>query len=499
MVKVDSRRGVWSSGPSLTWRLPLSRLEECRLDVGGEGSISRFQRAEVAVNEYPKRTRTVIVGAGFAGFHAGRTLSRMTKGTMEIVQVNPTDYFLYLPLLPEVTGGVLEPRRVAVPLAAACPGVQFLLGTVVEVEVADRRVAFVDPDGGRKALDYDHLVLAVGSVDKLLPIPGIAEYAYGFRSIAEALYLRDHMLKQIELAQTADADERNERCTFVVVGAGYTGTEVASQGQLATLTAARRCPGGLGQPVRWLLVERAPRILPQLDARLAVAATRILTERGVEIRTSTTVEEASARGVRLSDGEFVPTRSLVWCVGVRPDPLVESLGLPTTSGRLVVDEFLSVPGHPEIHACGDAAAVHDSTRPGELTPMTAQHAERQGRCVAHNIAAAYGYGRSRAYRHHDLGFAVDLAGARAVASPVGYPISGVPAKVLTRALHLLDIPDNRARIASDWLIGALSPRQVVQLGLVEGSAVRLAARVERPAVPAPRHQDRRSEVAREDN
>jgi NADH dehydrogenase len=402
---------------------------------------------------------------------------------VEIVQINPTDYFLYLPLLPEVAAGVLEPRRVAVPLAAACPGVQFLLGRVGDVDIARRQVVYVDPDGADRTLEYDHLVLAVGSVDKLLPIPGIGEHAYGFRSIAEALYLRDHMLRQIELAQTSDTAERAERCTFVVVGAGYTGTEVVAQGQLATLAASQLCPTLMGHPIRWLLVDIAARILPQLDPRLSASAHQVLAARGVEIRTRTTVEDVTPRGVRLSNGELVHTRSLIWCVGVRPDPLVDTIGLPTIQGRLEVDEYLALPGHPEIHACGDAAAVPDLTRPGEITPMTAQHAERHGRCVAHNIAAAYGHGHPRRYRHHDLGFAVDLGGSKAVADAFGHVVSGVPAKVMTRGYHLLDLPANRLRVVSDWLIDAVTTHQNVQLGLVERSAVGLAATAERPAAP----------------
>jgi NADH dehydrogenase len=177
--------------------------------------------------------------------------------------------------------------------------------------------------------------------------------------------------------------------------------------------------------------------------------------------------------VRLSDGSFVPTRSLIWCVGVRPDPLVAELGLPTARGRLVVDEFLNVPGYPDVYACGDAAAVPDLTRPGEVTGMTAQHATRQGTMVAENIAASYGRGRRRAYRHHDLGFVVDLGGLDSAANPLGLPLSGLPAKAVTRGYHLLSMPGNRVRVAADWLLDAVLPRQGVQLGLVAAGAVPL--------------------------
>lgn len=427
----------------------------------------------------PRRQRVVIVGAGFAGFHAARSLARLsklTRGAAELVVINSTDYFLYLPLLPEVAGGILDPRRVSVPLAGNCPGARLVLGTVDEIDLDAQRVGLFDPEGNRGGMSYDRLVVSIGSVNKLLPIPGVAEHAHGFRSIGEALYLRDHLVRQIELADSSDDPaEREARCTFVVVGAGYTGTEVAAHGQLFTRHAARRRSGLRDQRLRWLLVDMAPRVLPELDQRLSKTADRVLTERGFEIRTGTTVEEATGDGVLLSDGEFVRTRSLVWCVGVRPDPLVERLGLPTRKGRLVVDEYLSVPGHPELFACGDAAAVPDLTRPGEITPMTAQHAERQGRRAAHNLAASLGLGRHRPYRHHDLGFVVDLADAEAAANPLGVPLGGLVAKGVTRGYHLLTIPANRLRIATDWLLDAALPRQTIQLGLVRGSAVPLAS------------------------
>jgi NADH dehydrogenase len=419
------------------------------------------------------RPRIVIVGAGFAGFSAARELSKLARGGADIVIVNPTDYFLYLPLLPEVAAAILEPRRISVSLTAQLPDVRVILGEADEFDLAGRTVRYTDPDGGRGTLDYHRLVIAAGSVNKLLPVPGVTEYAHGFRGIPEALYLRDHIVRQIEMADVAaDADERAARTTFVVVGAGYTGTEVAAQGVLFT-DALTRHRANLNGKVRWLLLDTADRVLPQLDQRLARASDRVLRRRGVEVRLRTSVKEATADGVHLSDGEFVPTRSLIWCVGVRPDPLVAGLGLPMNQGRLVVDEFLTVPGYPDVYACGDAAAVPDLTMPGEITGMTAQHAVRQGKAAARDIAASYGQGRRRAYKHHDLGFVVDLGGLDSAANPVGVPLSGLPAKVVTRGYHLLSMPGNRVRVATDWLLDAVLPRQGVQLGLVQAAAVPL--------------------------
>jgi NADH dehydrogenase len=420
------------------------------------------------------RPRIVIVGAGFAGYHAARTLSRLGRGKADIVVVNPTDYFLYVPLLPEVAAGLLEPRRVTVSVPETLPEVRLILGEVDGVDLAKGQVRWTDPEDRAGQIGYDRLVLAAGSVNKLLPIPGVAEHAHGFRGIPEALYLRDHMTRQIELADgTDDLEERAARSTFVVVGAGYTGTEVAGQGVLYTGLLYSRHPRLGEQRPRWLLLDVGKRVLPELDERLSRAADRVLRQRGVDVRLGMSVQVATHEGVRLTDGSFVPTRSLIWCVGVRPDPLVDQLGLQTVKGRLVVDEYLNVPGHPQVYACGDAAAVPDLTRPGQVTPMTAQHAQRQGRRVAHNIAASYGQGRRRPYKHHDLGFVVDLGGAQAAANPLRVPLTGLPAKAVARGYHLLSLPGNRVRTAADWVLAAVLPRQTVQLGLVPPPAVPL--------------------------
>ncbi|GLW15573.1 hypothetical protein Stsp01_23160 [Streptomyces sp. NBRC 13847] len=422
-----------------------------------------------------RRPRIVIVGAGFAGYECARRLSRQAGRAAEIVLLNPNDYFLYVPLLPEVATGILEPRRISVSLTGTLPGVRLVLGAAHDLDLDARQVHYTDPEGRAGSLSYDRLVLTVGSVNKLLPVPGVAEHAHGFRGMPEALFLRDHLTRQTELAGAAeDPEERSARTTFVVVGAGYTGTEVTAQGVRFTEALARQNTGlRHGPRPRWLLLDIADRLLPELDERLSRTAERVLRARGVDIRTGTSVKEATADGVLLDDGEFIATRSLLWCVGVRPDPLVESLGLPTDKGRLCVDAFLNVPGRPEVFACGDAAAVPDLTRPGEVTPMTAQHAQRQGKTVAHNVAASCGRGTPRAYRHHDLGFMVDLGGIQAAANPLHVPLSGPLAGLVTRGYHLMAMPDNRVRVAADWLLDAVLPRQGVQLGLVSSWSVPL--------------------------
>jgi NADH dehydrogenase len=423
------------------------------------------------------RPRVVIVGAGFAGFETARRLGKRARGAVDITILNPTDYFLYLPLLPEVAGGVLDPRRVAIPLAQTLPGVRIVLGRADGVDVEARTVSYQGADGDHATLPYDRLVLAAGSVNKLLPIPGVAEHAHGFRGIAEALYLRDHVIRQLELADDEhDPAERAARCTFVVVGAGYTGTEVAAQGQLLTHDVAARHESLRDTPVRWLLLDTADHVLPGMDRHMQTSTERVLRHRGIDVRLGTSVQEATMDGVHLTDGSFVPSKTLVWCVGVRPDPLAESTGLPMTKGRLDVDEYLAVRGHPEILSCGDAAAVPDPQHPGQATGMTAQNAIRQGALAAHNLAASFGVGEPKPYRHKDLGFVVDLGGYQAAANPLGIPLSGLPARVVTRGYHLTALPANRVRTASEWLFTAVGKRQPVQFGLVPDHAVSLETR-----------------------
>jgi NADH dehydrogenase len=424
----------------------------------------------------------VIVGAGFAGYRAARTLARLARGRAEITVLNPTDHFLYLPLLPQVAAGLLEPRRVTVSLSGTLPRVRLVLGEADGVDLDARTVRYTDPEGTPGTLRYDRLVLAAGSVGRLLPVPGVAEHAHGFRDLPEALYLRDHVTRQLELA-AADDDPRSRsaRCTFVVVGAGYAGTEVAAHGQLFTDAQVRGHPLRQGVRPRWLLLDVADRVLPGLDERMSRTADRVLRERGVDVRTGTSVKEATHRGVLLTDGEFIDTRTVVWCVGVRPDPLAESLGLPMERGRLLVEPSLRVPGRPEVFACGDAAAVPDLDKPGGYTPMTAQHAWRQGRLAGRNVAASLSGAELLPYRHRNMGCVVDLGGAEAVADPLGVPLSGTAAGAVARGYHLAAMPGNRVRVAADWLLNAVLPRQVVQLGLVRSWSVPLDTASPEPA------------------
>ncbi|OLF19424.1 NAD(P)/FAD-dependent oxidoreductase [Actinophytocola xanthii] len=424
-----------------------------------------------------RRPRVVVVGTGFAGYYCLRALERrLPPETAELCAVNPTDYMLYVPLLPEVAGGILDPRRIAIPLRTKLRRTRMVLGNATGIDLSNQTVTVSNVEGRTTELEWDRLVITSGSVTRLLSIPGVAEHAKGFKSIAESVYLRDHVLRQLELAeQTDDPVERRERTTFVVVGAGYTGTELVAQGKELTRQALRRHHGLSEGDIRWILVDMADRLLPNLSERLSGPAREILERRGVEVRLKTSVSEVTDTCVRLTDGTDIPTRTVAWCVGVRPDPLVEPLNLPSTKGRIDTDTYLRVSGHPRVFAAGDVAAVPDLAQPGEVTAMTAQHAQRQGKVAGINVAASLGVGRSRRYKHRDLGFVVDLAGTQAVADPLHVPLRGFPAKVATRGYHLAAMPGNRLRVAFDWTADLLTRRQVVHFGLVPEEGISLAA------------------------
>jgi NADH dehydrogenase len=431
------------------------------------------------------RPKVVVVGGGFAGFHALRRLERRLRpDAAELVLISPTDYLLYTPLLPEVACGTIEPRHVAVALRQALPRTRSVLGHVTAVDLAARTVTVrgsdpgSDPDAAPLVEHWDRLVLVPGSVTRQFDIPGVRENAHGIRTVTEAQFLRDHLLAQLDVADglpdvPETYRERRERLTVVAVGAGYTGTETLAQLQRWIHTVAVRWDRLHPRDVRWVLVDVASNVLPELGHELGDAAMKTLRQRGIDVRLGVTVESATDRAVTLTDGTTVPTRTLIWGAGVTANPLVSTLGLPLAKGRLVVDAQLRVPGVEDVWSAGDAASVPDVTKaapdtePAHLpvTPPTAQHAQRQGLTVADGVAASLGVGRAREYRHHDLGLVADLGGRDAVAKPLGIPVTGLAAKVVTRAYHLYALPlaANRIRVATDWLLASVLPVQAVQL------------------------------------
>jgi NADH:quinone reductase (non-electrogenic) len=413
-------------------------------------------------------TSVVIVGSGFTGFECARRLARRLRKTdVDITIISPVDYMLYTPLLPDVAGGVVDARFVAIPLAGALKGVRAIRGRVDRVDLDDHRLQFTDLEQRTRELSWDRLVLTPGSVTRLFDIPGLAQYARGLKSTAEALYLRDHVLEQLELScLEEDAEVANARRTIVVVGASYSGTELVLQLRALAHAAAKQMDFD-PDSVKFLLLDLAEQVMPEVGEKLGARAQRVLRRRGVDVRLGLTLNEVHSDHVVLSDKSRVNARTVAWVTGVTAAPLITTLDLPTEKGRLKVQTDLAVPGHPDVFSAGDAAAVPDVTQPGKITPPTAQHATRQGKTLGNNVAASLGHGKSREYKHHDMGLVVDLGPRQAVANPLNIPLSGFPAKVVTRAYHLYAIPRgvNRWAVTLAYLTDALFARSVVSLGL----------------------------------
>jgi NADH:ubiquinone reductase (H+-translocating) len=417
-------------------------------------------------------TSVVVVGSGFTGFECARRLARRLRRTdVDVTVISPVDYMLYTPLLPDVAGGVVDARFVAIPLAGTLKGVRAIRGRVDRVDLEQHRLEFTDLEHRTREMSWDRLVLTPGSVTRLFDIPGLAQYTRGLKSTAEALYLRDHVLEQLEVSCLEETAELAQpRRTIVVVGASYSGTELVLQLRALAHAAAKQMNFDPAS-VKFLLLDLAEQVMPEVGEKLGARAQRVLQKRGVDVRLGLTLNEVHADHVILSDHSRVDTHTVAWVTGVTAAPLIGTLGLPTEKGRLKVQTDFTVPGHPDVFAAGDAAAVPDVTQPGKITPPTAQHATRQGKTLGNNVAASLGHGKKREYKHHDMGLVVDLGPHQAVANPLKIPLSGFPAKVVTRAYHLYAIPRgvNRWAVTLAYLTDAIFARSVISLGLATQS------------------------------
>jgi NADH dehydrogenase len=377
---------------------------------------------------------------------------------------------LYTPLLPGAAAGTLEPRHVVVPLREQLHEVVDLrLGRIVGATPERNLLQVENLEGRVEDLAYDQLIVAVGSVSRTLPVPGLAEHALGFKSLPEAIALRNHVLRTLEHAETLeDGAARREYLTYVFVGAGYAGLEGLAELQDFVADILDLYPRCRVTGMRWILVEAGDRVMQEIPRKLADFAERELRGRGIEIRTHTTLDSVTARHAQLSDGERVPSRTLVWTAGVKPQPVAAKLGLPLDErGRIVSDRYMQVSGHENVWAIGDCAAVPDPARKGQPCPPTAQHAIRQGRVVARNVAAALGPdGSKRRFRYKTKGVFVDMGRREAVAMTGQIRWRGTPAWLLARSYHLAMMPGvgRRARLLVDWNIGLLFGRDTAELG-----------------------------------
>ncbi|MEU9400072.1 NAD(P)/FAD-dependent oxidoreductase [Streptomyces sp. NPDC048242] len=417
------------------------------------------------------RPRILVIGAGFAGVECVRRLEReLAPGEADVALVTPFSYQLYLPLLPQVASGVLTPQSIAVSLRRSrkyrtriIPG--GAIGVDPEAKVCVIRTITDDVVNE----PYDYLVLAPGSVTRTFDIPGLTEHAFGMKTLAEAAYVRDHVISQLDLADASDDPaEREARLQFVVVGGGYAGTETAACLQRLTHAAIQRYPRLDPSLIKWHLLDIAPKLMPELGDRLGKQAMKILRNRGIDVSLGVSVAKVTEDEITLTDGRVLPSHTLIWTAGVAASPLVGTFDAETVRGRLAVTPEMTVPGHDGMFALGDAAAVPDLAKheEGAICPPTAQHAMRQGKVVADNVIAALRGQPLKPYVHKDLGLVVDLGGKDAVSRPLGIELHGILAQLAARGYHWSALRTNvaKARVLVNWILNAIAGDDFVRTG-----------------------------------
>ncbi|MBX6722857.1 MAG: FAD-dependent oxidoreductase, partial [Dactylosporangium sp.] len=354
-------------------------------------------------------TRILVVGGGHVGLYTALRLSRrLDPRQAEVTVVDPQPHMTYQPFLPEAAAGNISPRHTVVPLRRELKRCHVLAGEVTRIEHA-RKVATVEPViGPAREIEYDHIVVAPGSVSRTLPIPGLREHAVGFKTIGEAIYLRNHVLERLDVAATTDDPATRRRAlTFVFVGGGYAGIEALAEMEDMARDALRYYPELSADQMRWVLVEASRRILPEVGRDMGAYTVQQLLRRGMDIRLETRLESCVDGVVRLSDGDEFPADTIVWTAGVKPHPMLDNTDLPRDErGRVTCLATLQVvrPDGSVVEgawSAGDCAAVPDLTaaEPGALCSPSAQHAVRQAKRLADNIVAVLQGRPPRPYRH----------------------------------------------------------------------------------------------------
>jgi NADH dehydrogenase len=411
----------------------------------------------------------VIAGGGFAGANVARELERtLPRQSARLILVNDVNFMLYTPFLPEAAAGTLEPRHVVTPLRDILHRTNLKLGVVHGHDPDGRTVSVRNHLEEEETIAYDHLVLAPGSISRFLPVPGLSEHAVGFKSLADAIYLRNHVIESLEMANATDDEARREEMlTFVFVGGGYAGLEALAELQDFAADAIADYPRARLHGMRWILVEAADRVLPEIDSDLADYALRELRGRGIDIRLETTLEEVTASSASLSTGETIPTRTLVWTAGVAAHPSLKRLSVPLDDrGKVPVDSSMRVEGMNGVWSLGDGAAVPNPN--GGLCPPTAQHAVRQAPVVAANIAAEIGIGEPRTFDYSDSASFVNLGRYKAVGKVGNLKFRGFPAWWMARTYHMSQIPGlaRKIRAIIDWTASLPFRRDLSEVGSI---------------------------------
>jgi NADH dehydrogenase len=410
----------------------------------------------------------VIAGGGFGGYYTAKKLERTLPADVRVTLVNDVNFMLYTPLLPGAAAGTLEPRHVVMPLRERLKRTELRLGWVTGGDPA-KNVLTVEMIAGHTVdFEYDQLVVALGSVSRTFPIPGLTEYAIGFKTIAEAIALRNRAVRMLETGEEVDDPElRREYLNFVFVGAGYAGLEGVAEIQDFIQDAMKFYPRCREVGSRCILVEARDQVMPEISRKLAEFAQKSLVKRGLEIMLETQVKAITERSVQLSSGDTIPCRTVCWTAGVKASPIASRLGLPLNGDRIATNEQMRVDGFDNVWALGDVAAVPDPARPGLPCPPTAQHAIRQGNLMGKNIAAVLGVrGEVKPFTFKTLGAFADIGRHNAVAMMLGVPVRGFLAWVVARFYHLAWMPGfyRKIRLISDWTVDFWFRRDTAELG-----------------------------------
>ena len=417
------------------------------------------------------RQRVLILGGGFAGLYTARHLEQLLGGRedVEITLVSRDNYSLFTPMLAEVAASGIEPSHIVNPIRTFLKRTTFREAVVQDIDLARHQVETMHPNAhGPTTLGYDRLVIALGAVTNHRNVPGVAEHAFGLKTMADAQQVRDQVLDALE--QAALIDEPSERAcllTFVIAGGGFSGAELCGALEDFVDRALAYYPNLKREEVRIVLVHPGPTLLPEVGPELGEYARRELEQRGVDVRVSTKVTAATAHSATLASGETIPTHTLVWTAGTSPSPVLATLTCQRDQrGAVIVDANLEVPEWPGVFALGDCALIPDA-RSGTFYPPTAQHAIREAKTAAQNVAASLGIGQKQPFQFDAIGSLAVLGHRTAVAEIKGRRFSGFPAWWLWRTIYWSKLPrlDRRIRVATDWTLDLLFPADIVQLGM----------------------------------
>jgi len=417
----------------------------------------------------PHQERVLILGGGFAGLTTALHLERILadRPDVAITLVSRDNYALFTPMLAEVAGGGIEPSHIVNPVRASLKRTKFREALVWRIDLDAQVVETEHPQShAPSALRYDCLVIALGSVTNYRAIPGVAEHAFGLKTMADATAIRDHVLNVLEQASLVeDSAERACMLTFVIAGGGFSGAELCGALEDYVARALRFYPTIGRAEVRFILVHPSERLLPEVSPELAEYARLHLMERGVDVRLSTRVTAATSHSATFG-GEEVLTHTLVWTAGTSPSPALREIACERDGrGAIVIDDNLEVVGRPGVFALGDCALVCDP-RTGAAYPPTAQHAIREAKTAAHNVAATLGIGAKQPFVFDSPGALALLGRRTAVAEVKGRRFSGFLAWWMWRTIYWLKLPrmERRIRVATDWTLDLVFPPDTVQLG-----------------------------------